>query len=114
VVSRQLLELSTGFKQVYHKDTLGMSSTWDTLVSVLSRTEEDGLDLGYNEHYSVAMPSELVPGSPLKNFKFRANSSHTTTPGMDSAASYELLSSLVSLLKCTFATYANVEDLFSS
>jgi hypothetical protein len=67
-----------------------------------------------NEHYSVAMPSELVPGAPLKNFKFRANSSHTTTPGMDSAASYELLSSLISLLKCTFATYANVEDLFSS
>jgi hypothetical protein len=106
--------LSTWFKQVYHKNTLGLASTWDTLVSVLSRTDEDGLDLGYNEHYSVAMPSELIPGAPLKNFKFRTNSSHTTTPGMDSAASYELLSSLVSLLKCTFATYANVEDLFSS
>jgi hypothetical protein len=114
VVSRQLIELSTWFKQVYNKDTLGLASTWDNLISVLGRTYEDGLDLGYNEHYSVAMPSELFPGAPLKNFKFRSNSSHTTTPGMDSAASYELLSSLVSLLKCTFATYANVEDLFSN
>jgi hypothetical protein len=33
---------------------------------------------------------------------------------MDSAVSYKLLSSLVSLLKCTFATYANVEDLVSN
>ncbi len=60
------------------------------------------------------MPSELFLGAPLKNFKFRSNSSHTTTPGMDSAASYELLSSLVSLLKCSFATYTNVEDLYSN
>jgi hypothetical protein len=114
VVSRQLIELATWFKTVYQNNILGIASVWDTLISTLCKTDEDGLDLGYDEHYSVAMPSFLTPNAPLRNFKFKSNSSHTTTRGMDCEASKELLSSLILKLKCTFATSANTEDIFST
>jgi hypothetical protein len=114
VVSRQLIELATWFKTVYQNNILGIASVWDTLISTLGKTDEDGLDLGYDEHYSVAMPSFLAPNAPLRNFKFKSNSSHTTTRGMDCEASKELLSSLILKLKCTFATSANTEDIFSA
>jgi hypothetical protein len=111
VVSRQLIELATWFKCVYNNDIMGVSSVWDTLISTLCKTEEDGLDLGYNEHYSVALPAYRSSSAPLRNFKFKTSSSHTTTPGMDCVASKELLSTLIEKLKCTFATYANSEDI---
>jgi hypothetical protein len=114
VVSRQLIELATWYKTVYQNNVLGIASVWDSLIVTLCKTDEDGLDLGYNEHYSVAMPSFLAPNAPLRNFKFKSNSSHTTTRGMDCVASKELLSSLISKLKCTFATYANTEEIFSA
>ncbi len=76
-------------------------------------TDEDGLDLGYSEHYTVAMPAYLAPNSPLRNFKFKTDSSHTTTIGMDCTASKELLCALIDKLKCTFATSANTEEIFS-
>jgi hypothetical protein len=111
-VSRQLIELATWYKIVYNNNILGITSVWDNLVSVLSKTDEDGLDLGYNEYYTVAMPAFLAPHSPLRNFKFKTNSSHTTTIGMDCVASNELLSALINKLKCTYATSANTEDIF--
>ncbi len=114
MVSRQLIELSTWYKTVYENNILGITSVWDTLVATLCKTDEDGLDLGYSEHYSVAMPAFLAPNAPLRNFKFKANSSHTTTRGMDCVASKELLGSLIDKLKCTFATSANTEDIFSA
>jgi len=110
-VSRQLIELATWLKSVYANDIMGVTSVWDTLISTLCKTDEDGLDLGYSEHYSVAMPAYLSTSAPLRNFKFKTNSSHTTTPGMDCVASKELLSTLIEKLKCTFATYANSEDI---
>jgi hypothetical protein len=110
-VSRQLIELATWYKTVYANDIMGITSVWDSLIVTLCKTDEDGLDLGYNETYSVAMPAFLAPNAPLRNFKFKTNSSHTTTTGMDSLASKELLSSLIEKLKCTFATYANSEDI---
>ncbi len=79
---------------------------------MLSKTDEDGLDLGYKETYTVAMPAYLAPNSPLRNFTFSTSSSHTTTIGMDCLASKELLCALVNKLKCTFATSANTEDIF--
>ncbi len=112
VVSSQLTELDTWFKTVYQNNILGIASVWDTLISTLCKTDEDGLDLGYDEH--VAMPSFLPPTAPLRNFKFKSNSSHTTTCSMDCEASKELLSTLISKLKCTFATSANTEDIFST
>jgi hypothetical protein len=109
-VHRQLIELATWYKVVYDKNTLGLAPTWQVLLRILSQTDEDGLDLGYSETYSVAMPSSLAPSAQLTTVKFSANSSHTTTRGMVSEASYELLHSLITLLKCTFATSANPED----
>jgi hypothetical protein len=101
-VSRQLIELATWYKTV----------VWDTLIATLCKTDEDGLDLGYDEIYSVAMSAFLAPNAPLRNFKFKTNSSHTTTTtGMDSLASKELLGSLIEKLKCTFATTANSKDI---
>jgi hypothetical protein len=73
---------------------MGVTSVWDTLTSTLFKTDEDGLDLGYSKHYSVAMPAYLSSGAPLRNFKFKTNSSHTTTPGLDCVASKELLSKI--------------------
>jgi hypothetical protein len=111
-VHRQLIELATWYRVVYDKNTLGLAPTWQVLMKILSQTDEDGLDLGYSETYSVAMPSSLAPGAQLTSHKFSSNSSHTTTRGMVSEASYELLHSLITLLKCTFATSANPEDIF--
>jgi hypothetical protein len=111
VVSRQLIELATWYKTVYANDILGITTVWDTLISTLCKTDEDGLDLGYNEIYSVAMPAFLAPNAPLRNYKFKTNSSHTTTIGFDSVASKELLGSLINKLQCTFATAANSEDI---
>jgi hypothetical protein len=112
-VSRQLIELATWYKSVYNNNILGLTSVWDTLISVLSKTDEDGLDLGYSEHYTVAMPAYLAPSAPLRNFKFKTDSSHTTTIGMDCVASNELLYPLINTLKCTFPTTANTEEIFS-
>jgi hypothetical protein len=70
VVSRQLIELATWYKTVYANDILGITTVWDTLISTLCKTDEDGLDLGYNEIYSVAMPAFLAPNAPLRNYKF--------------------------------------------
>jgi hypothetical protein len=64
VVSRQLIELATWFRSVYTIDIMVITSVWDTLISTLFKTDEDGLDLGYSEHYSVAMPAFLAPGAP--------------------------------------------------
>jgi hypothetical protein len=111
VVSRQLIELATWYKTVYANDIMGITSVWDTLVSTLCKTDEDGLDLGYDEIYSVAMPAFLAPNAPLRNHKFKTNSSHTTTIGFDSVASKELLASLINKFKCTFATAAHSEDI---
>jgi hypothetical protein len=111
VVSRQLIELATWYKTVYANDIMGITSVWDTLVSILCKTDEDGLDLGYDEIYSVAMPAFLAPNAPLRNHKFKTNSSHTTTIGFDSVASKELLASLINKLQCTFATAAHSEDI---
>jgi hypothetical protein len=63
-VSRQLIELATWYKCVYGNSIMGITSVWDTLVSVLSKTDEDSLDLGYKEMYTVAMPAYLAPNSP--------------------------------------------------
>jgi hypothetical protein len=113
MVSRQLIELATWYKHVYNNNILGLTTVWDTLISVLCKTDEDGLDLGFSEYYTVAMPAFLAPTAPLRNFKFKTDSSHTTTIGMDCVASNELLYALINTLKCTFATTANTEDIFS-
>ncbi len=113
-VNRQLIEISSWFSRVYSKNTLGLTSLWQNLIEILSLTDEDGLDLGYWETYSVAFPAMLAPGAPLTTFKFSSNTSHTTTRGMVSEASNVLLSTLINLLQCNFATAANSEDIFSA
>jgi hypothetical protein len=113
-VNRQLIEISSWFSRVYSKNTLGLTSLWQNLIETLSSTDEDGLDLGYWETYSVAFPAMLAPDAPLTTLKFSSNSSHTTTRGMVSEASNVLLSTLINLLQCNFATAANSEDIFSA
>ncbi len=113
-VNRQLIEISSWFSRVYSKNTLGLTSLWQNLIDTLSSTDEDGLDLGYWETYSVAFPAMLAPGAPLTTLKFSSNTSHTTTRGMVSEVSNVLLSTLINLLQCKFATAANSEDIFSA
>jgi hypothetical protein len=99
VVSRQLIELATWYKTVYANDIMGITSVWDTLISTLCKI------------YSVAIPAFLAPNAPLRNYKFKTNSSHTTTIGFSSVASKELLGSLIDKLQCTFATAANSKEI---
>jgi hypothetical protein len=109
-LGRQLIELRTWYARIYDKNTLGICPVWDTLIKTLTKTDEDGLDLGYSEIYSVALPISLDPRSPLEPIKFNTSSSHTTVRAFDSAASYELVRTLVDLLHSKFATAANSED----
>jgi len=113
-LGKQLIELSTWFSKVYDKNSLGVLPVWKKLVELLGKTDEDGLDLGFSDIYTVALPHNLFPGSPLVPFKFKNSSSHTTLRGMDSEASYELVRTLLDVLQCNFATVANSEELFSA
>jgi hypothetical protein len=112
-LGRQLIEIRTWYSKIYEKNTLGLSPVWDKLVEILKKTDEDGLDLGFTEVYSVALPCSLEPGSELEPVKFHTSSSHTTVRSLDYVASNELIRTLVDLLQCKFATVANSEDLLS-
>jgi hypothetical protein len=111
-LGKQLIEYSTWLKTVYDKNTLGLLPVWEKLTQLMAKTDEDGLDLGFTDFYTVALPSSLEPGSTLVPTKFHTSSSHTTTRGFDSVATNELLRTLVDLLQSKFATVANSDDLF--
>ena len=110
-MAKQLIEISTWFKRVYDKNTLGLLPVWAKLTEILGKSEEDGLDLGFTDTYTVAFPHSLIPGSMLIPTKFFLRSSHTTLRGFDSVATNELLRALFDHLQCTFATVANSSDL---
>ncbi len=109
-LTRQLIEISTWFGRVYDKNTLGLLLVWSKLSEILGKSEEDGLDLGFTDTYTVAFPHCLTPGSMLVPTKFFTRSSHTTLIGFDSVATNELLRTLFDHLQCTFATAANSDD----
>jgi hypothetical protein len=111
-LGKQLIEFHTWLKIVYEKNTLGILPVWEKLIQLIAKTDEDGLDLGFTDFYTVALPDSLLPGSKLVPTNFHSSSSHTTTRGFDSEASKELLRTLVDLLQSKFATVANSEDLF--
>ncbi len=111
-LGKQLIEYYTWLKTVYDKNTLGLLPVWEKLTQLIAKTDEDGLDLGFTDFYTVALPSSLEPGSTLVPTKFHTSSSHTTTRGFDSEATNELLRTLVDLLQSKFATVANSDDLF--
>jgi len=113
-LGKQLMEISTWFSMVYEKNSLGVLPVWNKLVETLGKTDEDGLDLGFSDMYTIAFPDKLSPGSPLVPVKFKNSSCHTTVRGLDSVASYELVRTLLDLLQCNFATVANSEELFSA
>jgi hypothetical protein len=106
-LTKQLIEISTWFKRVYDKNTLGLLPVWSKLSEILRKSEEDGLDLGFTDTYTVAFPHSLTPGSMLVPTKFFTRSSHTTLIGFESVATNELLRTLFDHLQCTFATAAN-------
>jgi hypothetical protein len=110
-LSKQLVEISIWFKRVYDKNTLGLLPVWSKLNEILGKSDEDGLDLGFTDTYTVAFPHSLTPGSMLVPTKFFTRSSHTTLIGFDSVATNELLRTLFDHLQCTFATAANSDDL---
>jgi hypothetical protein len=90
-LGRQLIELSTWIKRVYFQNITGIMTVWDKLISLFCNTEEAGLDLGYNETYTVALPSSLAADAPLIAAKLRTSSSHTTTSALDTVATNELI-----------------------
>jgi len=111
-LGKQLIEYYAWLKTVYDKNTLGLLPVWEKLTLLFAKTDEDGLDLGFTDFYTVALPSSLEPGSKLVPTKFHTSSSHTTTRGFDSEATNELLRTLVDHLQSNFATVANSDDLF--
>jgi hypothetical protein len=113
-LGRQLIEISAWYEKVYMNNSLGVLPVWKKLVETLGKTDEDGLDLGFTDMYTVAFPCSLAPGSQLVPFKFKVSSSHTTVRGLDSVASNELVRTLLDLLQCNFATVANSEELLSA
>jgi hypothetical protein len=113
-LGKQLIEISAWFEKVYLNNSLGVLPVWKKLVEILGKTDEDGLDLGFTDMYTVALPCSLAPGSMLVPFKFKVGSSHTTVRGLDSVASNELVRTLLDLLQCNFATVTNLEELLSA
>ncbi len=111
---KQIIELASWFEKVYDKNSLGVLPVWKKMVEYLGKTDEDGLDLGFTDIYTVALPCTLAPGALLVPFKFKNSSNHTTLRGLDSLASYELVRTLLNLLQCNFATVANSDELFSA
>jgi hypothetical protein len=112
-LGKQLVELTHWFRTVYEKNTLGCLPVWEKLLSTIGKTDEDGLDLGFTEFYTVALPATLEPNSGLIPMKFKYSSSHTTIRGVDCEASYELLCTLLDHLLKEFASVANSEDILS-
>ena len=112
-LGRQLIEISHWFETVYEKNTLGCTSAWTKLVEIIGNTDEDGLDLGFTDFYTVALPQTLDTTSDLLPVKFCHSSSHTTVRGIDSVTSDELLRTLLNLLQSNFASVANSDDILS-
>jgi hypothetical protein len=71
---------------VYDKNTFGCLTVREKLLETISKTDEDGLDLGFTEFYTVALPPTLEPNSGLIPMKFKYSSSHTIR-GVDCEAS---------------------------
>ncbi len=113
LLGKQLVELTHWFRVVYDKNTLGCLPVWEKLLETISKTDEDGLDLGFTEFYTVALPPTLQPNSGLIPMKFNYSSSHTTIRGVDCGASYELLCTLLNLLQKEFASVANSDEILS-
>jgi hypothetical protein len=112
-IGKQLIELTHWFKTVYEKNTLGCLPVWEKLTEIIGKTDEDGLDLGFTEFYTVALPLSLTPGSALVPVKFKYSSSHTTIRGVDCETSYELLCTLLNHLQKEFASGANSDNILS-
>jgi hypothetical protein len=112
-LGKQLVELTQWFRVVYEKNTLGCLPVWEKLLENIRKTDEDGLDLGFTEFYTVALPPTLLPNSGLVPMKFKYSSSHTTVRGVDCEASYELLCTLLNHLQREFASVANSDDILS-
>jgi hypothetical protein len=112
-LGKQLIELTYWFKTVYKKNTLGCLPVWEKLTEIIGKTDEDGLDLGFTEFYTVALPTSLTPGSELVPVKFKYSSSHTTIRGVDCETSYELLCTPLNHLQKEFASGANSDDILS-
>ncbi len=109
----QLIEISHWFETVYDKNTLGCTPAWSKLVEIIGNTDEDGLDLGFTDFYTVALPQTLDTNSDLTPVKFCHSSSHTTVRGIDSVTSDELLRTLLNLLQSNFASVANSDEILS-
>jgi hypothetical protein len=112
-LGRQLIEIAHWFETVYEKNTLGCIPAWIKLIEIIGKTDEDGLDLGFTDFYTVALPQTLDTQSVLTPVKFCHSSSHTTVRGVDSVTSDELLRTLLNLLQNNFASVANSDEILS-
>jgi hypothetical protein len=112
-LGRQFIEIAHWFDTVYEKNPLGCLPAWNKLVEVIGKTDEDGLDLGFTDFYTVALPQSLSTSSILTPVKFCHSSSHTTVRGVDSVTSDELLRTLLDLLQTNFASVANSDEILS-
>jgi uncharacterized membrane protein YgcG len=110
MVARQLIEMRFWFSKVYNTRIEYPKTAWGKLIDILNRTAEQGLDLGAEEVYTVAMP-ESMTDSTLVSQKFMVSSSHTVTACCEGEATDELLRDLLYLLHHSFGARSNPDDI---
>ena len=96
-LATDLIVLVSWLTKQYEGSTLGLLSAWSLLAGTI--TDLTSEDMQSPTYYSVALPSNLIAGSPLTTHRFRCTSSRrVTSKGCDAKATDELVSALLSAL----------------
>jgi hypothetical protein len=77
-------------------------------MKILGKTDEDGLDLGVTEMYTLALPGSLTLVSFAGTLSIQKQFQSRYRPGVDRVASYELVRTLLDLLQSHFATVSSI------
>ena len=109
-VGRQIIEIGTWFSTIYSDSPVYAKGAWKKVFKCLSCPEEQGLDLGHREVYSVALPVGLND-TTMTTHTFFCSSSHMVTPAWDQVATNELLRDLLDTLTIDFGSKANSGDI---
>jgi len=108
-VCRQLSELKSWFDKVYIGNLSYQSTTWNTLMELLSNPPDTGIDLGRDDVYTVALPVNLAD-SHLVPVKFHVSSCHAATSTFGGKAIDELTCALLEQLNNSFSCNAHPDD----
>ena len=96
-LATDLIALVSWLAKQYEGSTLGLLPVWAHLAGLVTDLTVE--DMQSPMYYSVALPSNLVAGSPLTTHRLRCSSSRrVTSQGCDAKATDELVSALLSAL----------------